>query len=88
MTIYAAAALKARIAAALDAASDGLRLDLSRVTEIDTAGLQLLLMARRLAAACRRPLVLLEPSAAVLEVIELCRLDAMIGASVSARAGS
>lgn len=49
-------------------------LDLSQVTEIDTAGLQLLLVARSAAAARGQTLRLVEPSAPVCEALALCRL--------------
>jgi anti-anti-sigma factor len=74
MTIYSAAALAQRIAAAVAAATGEVRLDLSQVTDIDTAGLQLLLMARKLA----RPhggLALSDSSRRVQALLRLCRLE-------------
>jgi anti-anti-sigma factor len=55
-------------------------LDLSEVTEIDTAGLQLLLTARRHAANDGRELLLAEPSRTVRSALELCRLTALLQA--------
>lgn len=49
-TVFHAVALKAALLEALDAHANGLVLDLSIVDEIDTAGVQLLLMLRREAA--------------------------------------
>ena len=46
-------------------------IDLSGVTEMDCAGLQLLMMAKRAAVAARQPLSLVGHSPAVLEVFEL-----------------
>ena len=46
MTIYQAAALKARLVEALDFGS-ALELDMTAVTQIDTAGIQLVLLAKR-----------------------------------------
>jgi anti-anti-sigma regulatory factor len=46
MTIYQAQAQKEQLLAAL-AATEHLELDLSAVTEMDTAGLQLLLLLKR-----------------------------------------
>jgi anti-anti-sigma regulatory factor len=54
--------------------SGDLELDLSEVTELDTAGLQLLLMAHREAAALGRRLVLTRPSPAVVDVLDIVQL--------------
>jgi len=79
LTIYRALELKPLI---LDevAQRDRPSLDLSGVEEIDTAGVQLLLLAQREAHARGVELQLLSPSAAVREALELLwlspRLDA------------
>ena len=81
MTIYSAAALAQRIAAAIADASGGEpRLDLSQVTEIDTAGLQILLMARKLARP-RGGLALIAPSPRVQALLRLCGLEDMLAGS-------
>ena len=49
------------------------RVDMSEVTEIDTAGLQLLLLARRTARSQGRPFAIVA-SPVVRSVLELCRL--------------
>ena len=49
-------------------------LDLARVSDLDTAGLQLLLMARLTAAAAGRTIAIRAPSSTVLEVFGLCGL--------------
>lgn len=54
-------------------------IDLSGVTEIDTAGLQLLMLAKKKALAERRELRLVAHSAAVTEVFELLNLAAYFG---------
>jgi anti-anti-sigma factor len=77
MTIYSAASLAERITAATSRADAGPRLDLSQVTEIDTAGLQLLLMARKLARP-RGGLALVAPSPRVRALLHLCGLEDMI----------
>jgi anti-sigma B factor antagonist len=77
MTIYSAAALAQRITAAMAGANGDPRLDLSQVSEIDTAGLQILLMARKL-ARLRGGLALIEPSAPVRELLRLCGLEDLI----------
>jgi anti-anti-sigma factor len=80
MTIYRAAPLKEQLVGALGSGtSPSPRLDLSRVTEIDTAGLQLILMARRLARARGRALAVDEPSPPVADLLRLCGLEGLIG---------
>ncbi|MBI5256515.1 MAG: STAS domain-containing protein [Burkholderiales bacterium] len=54
-------------------------LDLSGVTEIDTAGLQLLLLARQEALQQQRPLRLQAPSAVVADVLTLLNLTSHFG---------
>ncbi len=80
MTVYAAEALKTELFAALQRHRRANLLDLSQVTEFDTAGLQLLLAARRQAQAEGRTLRLVTPAPAVREVLELCHLGAWIDA--------
>jgi len=83
MTIYAAASLKDPLFSALASQAKQCRLDLSEVSELDTAGLQLLLMAKRLCAARDLELRVVEPSAAVRAVMELLRIEDL-GAAPSA----
>ena len=73
MTIYRAAELKQMLLAALDEAV-AVEVDLSKVTEIDSAGVQLLMFAKRTAAAGGRTLRLVAHSPAVLDVMELLDL--------------
>lgn len=82
MTIYTAAELKERIVAAL--AADSVAIDLAQVGEIDSAGLQLLLLAQRETAAAGKSLALHNPSGAVLECLDLCALRAGFAASIVA----
>jgi anti-anti-sigma factor len=70
-TIYRAAELKPAL---LAAGSGPLDLDLAAVTEIDTAGVQLLLLAQREAQAVSRPFRLLAASPPVHEALALLRL--------------
>ena len=74
LTIYRAAELKPAL---LDAvrASAAPALDLSAVTEFDSAGLQLLLMARREAQRLGKPLHVAGASPAVREVFALLGID-------------
>jgi anti-sigma B factor antagonist len=69
MTVYAACALKQPL---LDALAGGARLlDLSEVSEFDTAGLQLVLLAQREAAAAGRDLIIPASSNIVRETLSL-----------------
>lgn len=80
LTIYDAGALKLPLQAGLEqAGADGLELDLAGVTEVDLAGLQLLVLARRESQRLRRPLRIVAASATVREVIGFCRLDDFFG---------
>lgn len=75
MTIYAVAALKNDIERALDGRG-ALEIDLSAVSDIDTAGLQLMLMAKRLPGKSVR---FAAHSPAVLQMLELSNLARAIG---------
>jgi len=79
MTIYRAAELKDVLYGALHAAvaeARALTLDLSQVTEFDSAGIQLLLVARREAERQGSALHLVATSPAVREVFALTGLAA------------
>jgi anti-anti-sigma factor len=88
MTIYTCGELKPRLLEELAAHPDATRLDLSHVVELDTAGLQLLLTAHRFASDAGRELRVANPSRVVADVLELCRLDALLAppAAVSGEA--
>lgn len=86
MTIYTCAELKPRLLEALAAHPDASRLDLSHVVELDTAGLQLLLTARRYASDAGRELTVANPSRAVADVLELCRLGVLLAPASNAEA--
>jgi anti-sigma B factor antagonist len=74
LTIRRAQEMKDVILARL-ARSQVLEVDLAGVTDIDTAGLQLLLMARRAARASDKELRLVAPSPAVASLFELLRIQ-------------
>lgn len=78
MTIYHVAAHKEAIVAAL-AAAERLELDLSAVPDIDTAGLQLLILLKREARAQAKTVVITGHSPAVREAIDFCNLAAQFG---------
>ena len=86
MTIYTCGELKPRLLEELGAHPDTTRLDLSHVVELDTAGLQLLLTARRYARDAGRELSVANPSRVVAEVLELCRLDTLLALPANAAA--
>lgn len=78
MNIFRASELKQTLLAALDGAAT-LEIDLSAVTELDTAGVQLLMLAKRQAQAGRQELRLTAHSPAVLEVLERFNLAGYFG---------
>ena len=78
MTIYQAQAQKAQLLAAL-AATEALDLDLAAVPEIDTAGLQLLLLLKREALQQGKQLTISGHSPAVRQTLEFCRLVGVFG---------
>lgn len=75
LTIYGAGALRERLAAALGALDAGVVVDLAGVCEIDSAGLQVLMAARRDADARGLALRFAGHAPAVLEAFALCGLD-------------
>jgi anti-anti-sigma factor len=75
MTIFRAAELKPLLLATPAPTA----VDLSEVTEIDSAGLQLLLVARREALAQQREFHLVAPSRAVVDLLALLELSALFG---------
>lgn len=78
MTIYSAAELKPVLLDALNQ-SDEIEIDLSGVSELDTSGVQLLMLMKREAAAAGKALKLAGHSPAVLEVFELLGLGSWFG---------
>lgn len=78
LTIYTAAESRARLLETL-AGADCPTVDLSAVTEVDTAGLQLLILAKREAARLGKPLLYQGHSPAVLDVLTFCNLVAPFG---------
>lgn len=78
MTIYNAAELKERLITQLRTAAV-LQLDLSHVTEIDTAGFQLLVLAKREAQTLQHDLRIVAHSPVVQEVIEFFNMAGFFG---------
>ena len=81
MTIYTAADLQQQLLDALMTGAE-LEVDLSQVSELDTAGVQQLLLAAREATRLGKTLRLLAPNAVTREVLELYHLEASLGALV------
>lgn len=73
MTIYDAALLKEKLFAALEGQPD-VCLDLSAVSELDTTGVQLLLLARHRSTARGAKFSVARPSDAVNEALGLLRI--------------
>ncbi len=82
LTIYNAAEQKLRLLKFLDGGQERLEIDLGKVTEIDTAGLQLLILLKREAASAGKNLSFAMHSRAVIDVLELTRLTGVFGDQV------
>ena len=78
LTIYTALDTKPVLLEALQA-SGALELDLSQVSEIDTSGVQLLLLLKREALAAGKALRIVAHSPAVRQTIDFCNLAAYFG---------
>jgi len=79
MTLPRAAALRDLLLEALEKSSSQLDIDLSGVRELDTAGVQVLLLAKRTALGWGKELRLAGQNDLVLEVLELLNLDSYFG---------
>ena len=78
MTIFTATDIKERLLAPLPHCRQ-VDVDLSRVSEMDSAGLQLMLLAKREATAQGKDIRFVAHSPAVLDVLELCQLTGYFG---------
>lgn len=79
MTFARAPELQRVMLAALQTQASPVEFDLSEVSELDSAGVQLLLLAKRTAAAADKELKLVGQSSAVRRTLELLRLDTHFG---------
>ncbi len=77
LTIHTAGDRKVELLALLER-GDALTVDLSAVTELDTAGLQLLLLTRREATQLGKTLEITAASNAVTEALAIVHLDARL----------
>src|SRR5688500_1340899 len=78
LTIYRAAALKQELMEFLDE-NTSIDIDLSEVSEFDSAGIQILLLAKKTALSKEKNLRLVEHSTPVLEGLEPLNLSAYFG---------
>jgi len=78
MTIYTAAALKEELMKYITQPCER-EINLSEVSEMDSAGLQLLILAKRESIRNNTALRLTEHSRAVLDVLDICNLAAFFG---------
>ncbi|MET0532964.1 MAG: STAS domain-containing protein [Steroidobacter sp.] len=78
MNIYTAAVIKEQLVALAPCLGEDVEIDLSGVTGLDTAGVQIMLMLRRLAHSRGVPFRLVSPSAVAVEVLELCGLQSLV----------
>jgi anti-sigma B factor antagonist len=81
LTIYTAAVEKQRLQNFLDT-DDELELNLSQVSEMDTAGLQILALMKKEAARRGKILHYVMHSKAVLEILEMSNMTASFGDQV------
>lgn len=84
MTIFNAMELKGELLKPLCQCAE-LELDLAGVSEMDAAGMQLLILAKREGKAQGRTVVFRNHSPAVLEVMDLCQLEGFFGDPVLIR---
>ena len=84
MSIYTALALKDRLLTPLDQCAD-MELDLAGVTDIDSAGLQLLILVKNECRTRGKNLRLTGHSAPVLEILDLYNLESFFGDPVLIR---
>ena len=78
LSIFTAATLRQQLLDALETQPE-VEVDLSEVSEMDSAGMQLMVAAKREAANRNKPLRFTGHSAAVFDVLELCDLSGHLG---------
>lgn len=84
MTIYTALELKEQLLAPLAHCAD-MEIDLAGVSEIDSAGLQLLILLKQEARARGKTLSITGHSPPVLEIFDVCQLESFFGDPVLIR---
>lgn len=83
MTICQAAELKMEVDSAIKTKQD-ISIDLSAVTDFDSAGLQLLMMIKTESQFSQTNMIIVDLSQPVREVIELCNLEQFFADSMNA----
>ncbi len=78
MTIYTAASMRQQFQDFL-VSDDDLELDLAKVSEMDCAGLQLLILLKHEAAQANKSLRIVMHSPAVVNILELTNLTSVFG---------
>ena len=78
MTIYAATQIKESLLSAMADCKE-IEMSLAQVSEIDSAGLQLLALVKREAADRGKPLHFVAHSKAVLDMLDMCNLVGVFG---------
>lgn len=78
INVYNAADIKTTLLQTLDRCNE-VELDLAQVSDIDSAGLQILLLAKREANRHNKALRIVAHSAAVREVLDFCNTAAFFG---------
>lgn len=78
LSIFTAAALRQQLLDAFDTGSE-LEVDLSAVSEMDSAGMQLMVAAKREAVLRNQSLRFTNHSPAVFDILELCNLTGHLG---------
>jgi anti-anti-sigma factor len=81
LTIFTAAEQKKHLLAFLQTDNE-LEINLANVSEIDTAGLQILILLKREAASNHKKISFVMHSKAVLEILELANLTTLFGDQV------
>lgn len=82
MTIYHAAEMKGQLLPHLDSCNE-MEINLSEVSEIDTAGIQLLLLFKREAARANKLLRFVAHSPATLEALDLLEMSSYFAGQVT-----
>jgi anti-anti-sigma factor len=78
LSIFTAAVLRQQLLDALDGETD-VEVDLSAVSEMDSAGMQLMVAAKREAGTRNKSLRFTGHSPAVFDILELCDLSGHLG---------
>ncbi len=87
LSIFTAADVRGQLLAALECGED-VEVDLSDVTEMDSAGMQLMVAAKREAVLRERQLRFTGHSPAVFDVLELCELAGQLGDPLLIQSGA